>query len=94
MDLCSTSIVHRFTSLEWFDVLCRHISAGEEQKNPDELFRRILNLGVGEALLFAPSALLYRTDGITPEMLGSDLLQAKVRKSVTWDGGENSIVCV
>ena len=61
-------------------VLRRHISAGEEQKNPDELFRRILNLGVGEALLFAPSALLYRTDEITPETLGLDLLQVKVKK--------------
>lgn len=78
------SMVHRFTSPEWFGVLRRHISAGEEQKNPDELVRRILNLGVGEALLFAPSAVLYRTDWIMPEMLGSDLLQAKVRKRVTW----------
>lgn len=93
MDLCSMTMVHRFTSPEWFGVLRRHISTGEEQKNPDELFRRILNLGVGEALLFAPSALLYRTDGITPETLGSDLLQVKVRKRVTWDGGK-SIVCV
>ena len=66
--------VHRFTSPEWFGVLRQHISAGEEQKNPDELFRRILNLKVGDALPFAPSALLYRTDGIMPEMLGSDLL--------------------
>lgn len=85
------SMVHRFTSPEWFGVLRRHISAGEEQKNADELFRRILNLGVGEALLFAPSALLYRKDGMMPEILGSDLLQAKVRKRVTWDGGKSIV---
>ncbi len=93
MDLCSMTMVHRFTSPEWFGVLRRHISTGEEQKNPDELFRRILNLRVGEALLFAPSALLYCADGRTPERLGSDLLQMKMRKRVTWDGGK-SVVCV
>ena len=70
----NATMVHRFTSPEWFGVLPRHISAGEEQKNPDELYRRILNLGVGEALLFAPSALLYRMNGIMLETLGLDLL--------------------
>ena len=90
MDLCSTTVIHRFTSPEWFSVLRRHISM-EEQNSP-ELFRRILNLRVGEALLFAPSTLLCRKHGRTPERLGTDLLQIKVRRRVTWDGGK-SIVC-
>ena len=68
------TMVHRFTTPEWFGVLPRHISAGEEQKNPGELFRRILNLGVGEALLVGPSALLYRMDRIMLETLGLDFL--------------------
>ena len=93
MDLCSMTMVHRFTSPEWFSVLRRHIFTGEDQKDADGLLRRISNLGVGQALLFAPSTLLYREDGNTPETLGSDLLQIKVRKRVTWDGGK-SIVCV
>ena len=93
MDLCSMTIIHRFTSPEWFGVLRRHISMGEDQKNPEELFRRILHLRVGEALLFAPSALLYRTDEGAPERLGSDPLHMKMRKRVTWDGGK-SVVCV
>lgn len=87
------TIVHRFTSPEWFEVLRRHISTGEGQKNPEKLFQRILNLRVGEALFFAPSALLYRMDERKPERLGSDILQMKVRKRVTWDGGK-SVVCV
>lgn len=87
------TMVHRFTSPEWFSVLRRHILTGEEQKDADGLLRRISNLGVGQALLFAPSTLLSRADGSTPETLGSDLLQIKVRKRVTWDGGK-SIVCV
>ena len=93
MDLCSMTMIHRFTSPEWFGVLRRHISTGEEQKDSDELFRRILKLRVGEALMFAPSALLYRSDESSPERLGSDLLQIKVRRRVTWDGGK-SIVCI
>ena len=87
------TIIHRFTSPEWFGVLRRHISLGDEQKDSDELFRRILHLRVGEALLFAPSALLYRTDEGPPERLGSDPLQMKMRKRVTWDGGK-SVVCI
>ena len=87
------TIIHRFTSPEWFSVLRRHISMTEDQKNSDALFRRILRLRVGEALLFAPSALLYRTDEGAPERLGSDPLQMTIRKRVTWDGGK-SIVCI
>ena len=61
----------------------------EERKNTTKkLFKRILNLRIGEALLFAPSALLGRADGELPEKF-----QIKVRKRLTWDGGK-SIVCV
>ena len=93
MDLCSMTVVHRFTSPEWFNVLRRHISMSHEKNDSEELFKRILNLRVGEALLFVPSALLMRADRGSPSRLGSDLLQAKVRKRFTWDGGK-SIVCV
>ena len=91
MDLCSMTIIHRFTSPEWFGVLRRHISIGTEQQNSDELFRRILRLQVGEALMFAPSALLYRTDEGVPERAGSDPLQMKMRKRVTWDAGKSNV---
>ena len=91
MDLCSSTVIHRFTSPEWFGVLRRHISM-EEEENP-ELFRRILNLRVGEAFLFAPSTLLCRSDARKLERLGPDLLHIKVRRRVTWDGGK-SIFCV
>lgn len=71
------TIIYRFTSPEWLSVLRRYIPMGEGQNNTDEVFRGILNLRVGEALLFAPSALLYRTDGRAPERLGSDFLAPK-----------------
>ena len=92
MDLCSVTVVHRFTSPEWFAVLRRHISVEGEKRNPDEIFRQILKLRVGEALIFAPSTILRRRYGGEPERLGSSLLQIKVRKRLTWDGGK-SILC-
>lgn len=93
MELCSMIVVHRFSSPEWFNVLRRHISMDEGKHGSEELFKRVLNLRVGEALLFAPSALLGSADESAPRRLGSTLLQIKVRKRLTWDGGK-SIVCI
>ena len=87
------TVIHRFTSPEWFAVLRRHISIEDEKNDSKELFSRILNLRVGEALLFVPSAILERDDKGTSSTLGSNLLQVQVRKRLTWDGGK-SIVCV
>ena len=87
------TVVHRFTSPEWFTVLCRHISVEGEKRNPDEIFRQILKLRVGEALAFAPATILRRKYSGKPERLGSSLLQIKVRKRLTWDGGK-SILCL
>ncbi|KAH9893776.1 hypothetical protein F4778DRAFT_748452 [Xylariomycetidae sp. FL2044] len=99
LDLCSITIVHRFTSPDWLRVLNRHLAGismarrsaklkdRTEAKGKDEdegetgnvdrakleglqgititsddpsleLFGRIVQLKVGEALLFAPSAIL------------------------------------
>lgn len=69
----------------------------EDDRNP-ELFKRILDLRVGEALLFAPSTLLVSSrdadgwggDSVgMPTRLGAELLKIKVRKRVTWDGGKS-----
>lgn len=90
MELCSVTVIHRFTSPEWFKILRRHISI-DNKDSSEELFNRIVNLRVGNALLFAPSALLGRMDLETPKRLGSDLLHMKVRKRLTWDGGESTV---
>lgn len=73
----------------------------EDDRNP-ELFKRIMDLRVGEALLFAPSTLLLDCSGDTfdgwgddsenvgmPTRLGAELLKIKVRRRVTWDGGKS-----
>lgn len=92
MDLCSVTVIHRFTSPDWFKLLRQHISI-DNKDSFEELFNRIVNLRVGNALLFAPSALLGRRDLKTPKRLGSEVLHMKVRKRLTWDGGK-SIVCL
>ncbi|KAL8387017.1 hypothetical protein RB595_010220 [Gaeumannomyces hyphopodioides] len=70
LDLCSVTIVHRFTSPAWLKVLQAHLAGAsaesaalgkdeEEEEGRDgltALFAQIVRLRVGEALLFAPSA--------------------------------------
>lgn len=89
-------IIHRFSSPEWFDVIRKHVSIGDTDKTSlENLFRRITNLRVGEAVLFAPSAILSkRVDGRDVLFqLSSSLLKIKMRHRLTWDGGK-SVVCV
>jgi hypothetical protein len=96
MDLCSIFIVHRFSSPEWYDIIHRHVSiAAKDSTSLGILFGRIINLGVGEALLFAPSAILTRREEGEDKLcqLSSDILKVKIRKRLTWDGGK-SIVCL
>ncbi|KAF8459917.1 hypothetical protein BDZ91DRAFT_740557 [Kalaharituber pfeilii] len=59
MDLASVTFIHRFTSPDWFNTLRKHLSiANKEGEEATQLFRRIQGLRVGEALVFAPSAIL------------------------------------
>lgn len=72
LDLCSVTIVHRFTSPSWFRSLKQHLTGannlaqgiGQPSLPSDaaefeqELLSQILSLKVGEGLLFAPSALV------------------------------------
>jgi hypothetical protein len=64
----------------------------ENDETADELFRNISGLGTGEALVFAPSAILaMEASGRTRK--ADKLFKMKMRKRVTWDGGK-SLVCV
>ena len=100
IDLCSITIIHRFSSPEWFGLLRKHIFVTEEQetgtesRKTAEVFERILDLETGEALMFAPSAMVgewsWKEEG-GKERKG--LWKMRVRKRVTWDGGK-SLMCV
>jgi len=69
LDLSTMTIVHRFTSPEWFRTLGDHlagvtmlrdIKSGEAGVKRDvaRIFAEIVGLGVGESLLFSPTAML------------------------------------
>ncbi len=97
IDLCSITVMHRFSSPEWLDVLQKHILILDEQGdrgNKVGLLREIMRLKTGEALVFAPSAIYGVSDKAGGRRIGADaLLKMRIRRRLTWDGGR-SIVCI
>ena len=97
IDLCAITIIHRFSSPEWFRILKRHISISSNSCTNDpgteNLFYKILNLRTGEALVFAPTAVVGK--GLSGELVKATetLLRVFMRKRVTKDGGQ-SVVCM
>lgn len=102
LDLSSMTIVHRFTSPSWLQALKSHlagISDNEEssQRDVSEIFKEIVNLEAGQALLFSPSAILdtvndQEGDGsinLRPKKLGLRYVKLRVRKRLTADGGRS-----
>lgn len=93
IDLCSITFIHRFSSPEWLDVLQRHILVLDEEGergNKVALLRDIMRLKTGEALVFAPSAILGANDEVEGRIIGADtLIRMRMRKRVSWDGGRS-----
>lgn len=105
LDLCSFTLVHRFTSPDWFKTIQAHlVPAAEESSGSSSpgsgsgsIMREIVDLNVGEALLFAPSAML-QVDRLTDEKnnssrrvkkLGMEYWSVRIRGRVTVDGGRS-----
>lgn len=96
LDLCSMTFVHRFTSPEWLSMLQKHLAgASKYTQDPEDkgqgvrdLFDEIVNLNVGESLLFSPSAMLDIEEGV-PKKLGTDHVRFKTRTRLTSDGGKS-----
>lgn len=91
LDLCSLIVVHRFSSPEWLLVLSKHICI--DKIRTEGIYHHILELGVGEALIFSPFSMVSWSGGENPQRLNSASLKVKVRKRLTSDGGK-SVVCV
>jgi len=96
IDLCSITVIHRFSSPEWFDVLKRHLPVFDrdgDKSNKVALQKKILRLKTGEALVFAPSAIFGASGDAGERGFDTDtLFSMRMRKRVTWDGGK-SILC-
>ena len=131
LDLCSVTVVHRFTSPDWLNALRKHLAGvstggrllekarrlgleGGEDADGDrvdgagalalgdadpalELFSRIVDLRVGEALMFAPSAIVgvkRRVEGAANRLgdvkrLAHGVLKVRIRNRTTADGGRS-----
>ena len=108
LDLCSVSIIHRFTSPAWFAAIREHLGGASSMVNAEEgverrgsradLFRRILALNVGESLAFSPTSWVHGgevSDGgqaVEPQVLGSRVLWMKTRKREGEDAGRTASV--
>ncbi|KAL9631194.1 MAG: hypothetical protein Q9164_006022, partial [Protoblastenia rupestris] len=97
IDLCSMTLIHRFTSPNWLDALKGHLAGARPANGEDSLLAEIVGLNTGEALLFAPSAKLEveeRTDqaGKTiwkPRSLGIAYVKVRIRERMSSDGGRS-----
>ena len=97
LELCSFTIVHRFSSAEWFRTLQKYLAAlssrGQDgDRQADKIFNQIVELPAGQALLFSPSAMLSIAhssceDGLEGKKLGRGYARIQVRKRVGIDGG-------
>lgn len=105
MDLCSFTLVHRFTSPDWFKTIKGHLFAAAAEDSgaahAASMMSQIADLNIGEALLFAPSAML-QVDRLTDEKkngelvvsrrvkkLGMEYWSVRIRARVTVDGGRS-----
>ena len=93
LDLCTMTIVHRFTSPEWMTALKGHLAGVSEysdstKRSVKEVFDIILKLEVGEALLFSPTAMMEVKDSKV-ERLGTEFVKMRTRQRVTQDGGKS-----
>ncbi|KAI9808627.1 MAG: hypothetical protein M1825_003778 [Sarcosagium campestre] len=94
LDLSAMTIVHRFTSPHWMATLKQHLAGAGANNDKDpsstssKIFEKIVQLDVGQALLFSPSAMVEATNE-TMYKLGLRFLRIKIRKRLTADGGRS-----
>ncbi|KAH7396264.1 hypothetical protein BKA66DRAFT_596907, partial [Pyrenochaeta sp. MPI-SDFR-AT-0127] len=84
--LCSVTFIHRFTSPVWYAALRKHINAMDNDK---EIMQQIEGLQTGEALVYAPNAVLGMNDDEKIIKATGRLLRLNIRKRVTFDGGDS-----
>ncbi|KAH7555666.1 hypothetical protein BM1_07289 [Bipolaris maydis] len=108
LDLCTVTIIHRFSSPAWLHALDAHIalmqqqppesdsaaqrdgrSSGSRKETAREIFRKIIKLEPGQALVFAPSAMaaIGDVDGSDQDGSVGFYLQVRVRSRLSDDGG-------
>jgi hypothetical protein len=85
--LCSVTVIHRFSSPEWFSAIKRHIPIIAEDR--DSLMRRIESLTTGKAIIYSPSAVLDRDEHGNLVTGTSKMINVSIRTRITSDGGQS-----
>ena len=92
LDLCSMSIVHRFSSPAWFNALTSHLGAASGLITTSEeraaLLAEIMALHPGESFLFSPASYLAVHDGKV-QKLGPRKIKMRTRLRQGDDGGQS-----
>ncbi|RYP15833.1 hypothetical protein DL767_010277 [Monosporascus sp. MG133] len=96
--LANATFVHRFLSPSWYEVLKKHL-AGADKQDPgsqNSLFRTIVGLRTGQALLFCPTAQMDIANGSPgsggarwARSLNDGYINIRIRKRLTTDGGKS-----
>ncbi|XP_014550320.1 hypothetical protein COCVIDRAFT_31906 [Bipolaris victoriae FI3] len=85
--LCSVTVIHRFSSPEWFSAIRRHVPITDE--NRDDLMRRIESLKTGQAIVYSPNTILGSDDYGNLIMGTSGMIDVRIRRRLTSDGGQS-----
>ncbi|KAF6762364.1 hypothetical protein DFP72DRAFT_878655 [Ephemerocybe angulata] len=80
LDLCSVTILHRFTSPSWWAHLIQHVSADFSKS---DAFDQVVKLQTGQALIMAPSGLGVFSDVREVPSTGTSGASKKVPSSKT-----------
>ncbi|KAG9038321.1 hypothetical protein FRB95_001733 [Tulasnella sp. JGI-2019a] len=89
LDLCTITIMHRFSSVGWFDHLSKHVSS----EFTHEAFDTVVRLRTGQAIVLAPAGLgVFKKGGEDDSKkrvanFGRRWLLVKTRRRLTKDGG-------
>ncbi|KAH0833607.1 hypothetical protein FOPE_03355 [Fonsecaea pedrosoi] len=104
LDLCNVAVVHQFQSPDWYKVLKKHLAGLARSKNAsdggrggnndkdDGVFKTIVQLGQGEALVFCPKACFDLDEGVGRvdfRPLQDGYARVQIRGRVTADGGRS-----
>ncbi|KIK65393.1 hypothetical protein GYMLUDRAFT_978419 [Collybiopsis luxurians FD-317 M1] len=85
LDLCTVTILHRFSSPSWWLHLEKHVTA---DFSDSDAFDRVVKLQTGEAIVLAPSGLaIFPGTQNRVDKIGRRYLILKTRRRVTVDGG-------
>ena len=101
LDLCSFVIAHRFSSPKWLHHLKEHVSIEDAEWRSKVRERhtcpwsslkyriKVITLRTGEAMVFAPAALILRQVPESVVPLGQGYLKVRSRARITADGGRS-----